>query len=103
MSPLVYSLLIIFVILPLMAIWVFCLFHIVARPDLKVWQKVLWAVGVFVFPLVGAIAYLYAWKKRGPIDETRKYESMSAEEIEDAMWRSQHMTSSDRIERTRLQ
>ena len=103
MSPFVYALLVIFVILPLMAVWLFCLFHILARPDLRIWQKALWAVGVFVFPLVGAIAYLYAWKKHGPIDETQKYSEMSAEDIEDAIWRSQHSTSSDRIEHTRLQ
>jgi phospholipase D-like protein len=91
-----------FVVIPLLAIWVFCLFHIVARPDLKVWAKVLWLVGILVLPIIGAVAYLIAWKKHGPIDDTKEWEDKSARDIEDEMFRSTHMTSADRSENTRL-
>ena len=91
-----------FVILPLVAVWTFCLFHIVARPDLKVWQKVLWALGIFVLPLIGAIIYLIAWKNHGPIDDTKAWEDKSAEEIEEEVWKSENMSATDRFGHTRL-
>jgi hypothetical protein len=91
-----------FVILPLVAVWCYCLFHIVARPDLRVWQKVLWAAGIFALPVIGAIVYLLAWRKHGPIDETDAWADKSAEEIEDAVWQSENMTATDRFGHTRL-
>jgi hypothetical protein len=95
-------LIIFFIVFPLLAIWAWCLFHIIARPDMTVLSKVLWAVGILVLPLIGAIAYLIAYKKHGPVDETKKWEDKSAEEIEDEVFHAQHMTSSDRAQNTRL-
>jgi hypothetical protein len=95
-------LIVFFVIMPLFAIWVWCLFHILARPDLSAWAKALWIVGILVLPLIGAIAYLINYKKHGPIDATKEWEGKSAEEIEEEVFHSTHMTSTDRTENTRL-
>ena len=103
MSSVTYMLIAFFVILPLVAIWCYCLFHIVARPDLKLWQKFAWGAGILVLPIIGAIAYLIAWKQHGPIDDTALWEDKSAEEIEEAVWQSENMTSGDRFSHTRLQ
>ena len=79
-----------------LAIWVWSIIQIVARPDFTVWAKVLWIAAVLIFPIVGTIVYLIYSGKRGPIDETKKWEDMSAEEIEEAQYRASHMTSTDR-------
>jgi hypothetical protein len=79
-----------------LAIWVWSIVQIVARPDFSVLAKALWIAAVLVFPIVGTIAYLVYSAKRGPIDETKKWEDMSAEEIEAAEYRASHMTATDR-------
>ena len=79
-----------------LAIWVWSIIQIVARPDFSVLAKVLWIAAVLVFPIVGTIVYLIYSGKRGPIDETKKWEDMSAEEIEEAQYRASHMTATDR-------
>jgi len=79
-----------------LAIWVWSIIQIVARPDFSVLAKVLWIAAVLVLPIVGTIVYLVYSSKRGPIDETKKWEDMSAEEIEEAQYRASHMTATDR-------
>jgi type VI protein secretion system component VasK len=79
-----------------LAVWVWSIVQIVARPDFRVWAKVVWIAAVLVFPIVGTIVYLIYSSKRGPIDETKKWEDMSAEEIEEAEYRASHMTATDR-------
>jgi type VI protein secretion system component VasK len=101
MSTLEYVILF-FVAFILAAIWVFCLVQIIARPDLNVGAKILWALAILVFPLIGAAAYIIYSSKRGPIDETQIWEEKSAEEIEEAAYRSSHMTASDRTSDRRL-
>jgi hypothetical protein len=103
MSPVLYILLGFFVILPLIAVWVFCAGHILARPDLKMWQKAAWLLGILVLPIVGAAIYLVVWQRHGVIDDTAEWDDKSAEEIEEAVWRDQHMSSTDRMSDTRLQ
>lgn len=44
--------------LPLLMVWAFAFFDIFARRDLSGWAKALWAVGIIIFPWVGAIVYL---------------------------------------------
>jgi hypothetical protein len=95
-------LIVFFVVMPLLAIWVWCLFHILARPDLSAFAKALWIVGVLLLPIIGAVAYLVSYRKRGPIDDTKEWEDKSAEEIEDEVFHSTHMTSMDRSQNTRL-
>ena len=103
MSPVAYVFIGFFIILPLIAVWVYCAAHIVARPDLRVWQKALWMIGILILPIIGAVAYLLMWRKHGPIDETKAWEDKSAEEIEQAVWQSENMSSTDRLGHTRLQ
>jgi type VI protein secretion system component VasK len=98
MSDFLYATLFFFIGLPLLAIWVWCLIQIVARPDLELWSKALWILGILVFPIVGAVVYLISWKKHGPVADTQKWDDKSAEEIEDAVFHSTHMTSEDRLE-----
>ncbi|HWC29961.1 MAG TPA: PLD nuclease N-terminal domain-containing protein [Dehalococcoidia bacterium] len=95
MSFFMYTL-IFMVVFFLAVIWVFCLVQIVARPDLRVWQKVAWIAGILVFPIVGAVAYMIFSAKRGPVDDTKLWEDKSAEEIEANAYRASHMTATDR-------
>lgn len=95
MSPALYAILIFLVALPLMAIWIWCVIHIVARPDLRAWAKALWIIGILLLPVIGAVAYLISWKRHGPVDETKAWEGKSAEEIEEAVFHSTHMSAGD--------
>jgi hypothetical protein len=79
-----------------LAIWIWSIIQIIARPDFRVLTKVLWIAAVLFFPIVGTIVYLVYSGKRGPIDETKKWEDMSAEEIEATEYRASHMTATDR-------
>jgi hypothetical protein len=56
----------VFVIVPLLALWIWCIFDAFARPDLKLTAKVLWAVAVLIFPLAGGVAYLIFRARRKP-------------------------------------
>jgi hypothetical protein len=87
MSFPVYMVVVFFVFL-LVAIWAWCLIHIVSRPDLKGWTKALWSVGILLFPIIGAAAYWISWLRHGPIDETKAWEGKSTEEIEAEVYRS---------------
>jgi hypothetical protein len=91
-------LLLFFVALPLVVVWVWCLVQIVARPDMRLWEKVLWAVGILVLPVVGAIAYIVVAGKQGPVDETKEWEDKSAREIEAEVYQSSHMTTTQRFD-----
>jgi type VI protein secretion system component VasK len=103
MSPVAYVFIGFFILLPLVALWVYCIAHMIARPDLKLFQKALWIVAIIVFPFIGSIVYLFMWRRHGPIDETKAWEDKSAEEIEQAVWQSENMSATDRISHTRLQ
>jgi type VI protein secretion system component VasK len=85
-----------------LAIWVWSIVQIVARPDFSVIAKALWIAGVVILPVIGTIVYLVYSAKRGPIDETQQYADMSAEEIEAAQYRASHMTATDRSGDQRL-
>jgi hypothetical protein len=78
------------------AIWAWSIVQIVARPDFSVPAKALWIAGVLILPVIGTIVYLVYSAKRGPIDETKKWEDMSPEEIREAEYRASHMTTTDR-------
>ncbi len=46
------------VIVPLLIIEAIALFHVVARrPDLRVTRKVMWAAGIVLLPVIGALLY----------------------------------------------
>jgi Phospholipase_D-nuclease N-terminal len=92
----VYAVLVFFIAIPLIAIWVWCVIQIVARPDLQLWGKALWIIGILVLPVIGAVAYLISSRGRAPIDETKDWEGKSAEEIEEAVFHSTHMSATDR-------
>jgi hypothetical protein len=95
MSDAAYAAIVFFVLVPLVAVWVWCVIQIVGRPDMKFWAKALWIVGILVFPIIGAVAFLIYLSKRGPVDETKEWEGKSAEEIEDAVFQSRRMSPSD--------
>ncbi|MDA1361002.1 SHOCT domain-containing protein [Glycomyces luteolus] len=46
--------------LPLMMVWMFALFDIFRRDDLKGWLKALWVVVVILLPFFGTLIYLIA-------------------------------------------
>jgi Phospholipase_D-nuclease N-terminal len=95
MSDAAYAALVFFVLVPLVAIWVFCVINIVGRPDMKFWTKALWIIGILVLPIIGAVAFLIYLSKRGPVDETKEWEGRSAEEIEDAVFQSRPRSTID--------
>ncbi len=97
MSIIAYALLFM-VVLTLITTWVWCLFQILARPDIRVWAKVLWLVGILVLPFIGAPAYIIYAKRRGPVDDTKEWGDKSAAEIEAEVYRSNNMTASQRVD-----
>jgi hypothetical protein len=44
----------------LLIIWVLVLVDAVRRPDLSTTAKVLWVLGVFILPFIGAVIYMIA-------------------------------------------
>jgi hypothetical protein len=44
----------------LLIVWVLVLVDAVRRPDLSTTAKVLWALGVFILPFIGAVIYMIA-------------------------------------------
>jgi heme/copper-type cytochrome/quinol oxidase subunit 2 len=97
MSFLEYMLLF-FVALPIVVIWGWCLVQIVARPDLRVWKKVLWIAAVILLPIIGLVAYFLTAARRGPVDDTDEWEDRSAEEIEKEVYLSTHATAVQRTD-----
>jgi hypothetical protein len=69
MGDYVYLVIGVFVIVPLLFLWLWCVFDAFTRPDLTFTLKALWAITVLVFPLAGAAAYLYFRSKRRPFSE----------------------------------
>jgi hypothetical protein len=67
MGDYVYLLFGLFVIVPLLVLWVWIVFDAFARPDLKLSMKALWAAIVLLFPLVGGIAYLIFRARAKPV------------------------------------
>jgi hypothetical protein len=63
----------------LLLIWVLVLVDIVRRRDLRTSSKVLWALGVLIVPLIGAIVYMIA---RPAQPEDRYVPSESGEGVE---------------------
>ena len=49
---------VLFVMLPLMALWIGCIIDMISRPDLKAITKGIWVVVVLFFPFFGALAYI---------------------------------------------
>ena len=47
-----------FVWIPLLMLWFFCMFDVFGRRDLSGWGKALWILAIFIFPWIGALAYL---------------------------------------------
>lgn len=47
-----------FVYIPIVILWVSALFDMIARPDIRGWGKVGWAILIFALPLLGALTYL---------------------------------------------
>lgn len=52
-----------FIYIPLIFLWFFTLFDLFGRHDLRGLAKVLWAIGILVFPLIGVIVYFIARPK----------------------------------------
>jgi type VI protein secretion system component VasK len=97
MSLIAYAVLV-FAVVALAIIWVWCIVQIVARPDMPIWTKALLLLGTLVFPIVGAAAFLLYVGNRGPVDATEKWEDKPAEEIEEEVFRSENMTASERMD-----
>lgn len=51
------TLLLFFIIIPLIMLWVFALMDLFVRPDIR-WRKVLWLLFIVFVPIFGAIIYL---------------------------------------------
>jgi hypothetical protein len=97
------AVLVFFVALPRLVVWVWCVIHIVARPDLKdVGEGPLehWQPGLAGYRR--PFAYLFSWKRHGRIFWTKAWEGKSAEEIEDAVFHSTNTPATDRSGETPL-
>jgi hypothetical protein len=51
------SFIIFFVFVPLILLWVYALADLFGRRDIR-WRKVLWLLGIIVFPFFGPLIYL---------------------------------------------
>ena len=54
------SMLIFFIIIPLLMIWLFAIVDLFMRPDLSGVAKALWLVGIVILPLIGTLVYFVA-------------------------------------------
>jgi len=46
-----------FVMVPLFMIWAFAIVDLFQRTDLRGWVKVLWLLGILIFPILGTLVY----------------------------------------------
>jgi hypothetical protein len=46
-----------FIFLPIVLLWGFSLTDLFRRRDIR-WRKVLWLLGILVFPIIGSLVYL---------------------------------------------
>ena len=51
------TLILFFIIIPLVLLWVFALMDLFMRRDIR-WQKVLWLIFIVFVPILGSIIYL---------------------------------------------
>lgn len=49
-----------FILIPLIFLWVFALLDLFRRRDLAGWVKGLWAIAIVIFPVVGMVVYFVA-------------------------------------------
>jgi hypothetical protein len=98
MSLLEYMI-IFFIALPIFLVWGWCIVQIVARPDLRVLAKAGWIAAIILLPIIGLVAYFMMSARKGPVDDTEEWEDRSAEEIEDEVYRSTHMTATQRTDK----
>jgi hypothetical protein len=50
-------------------VWLFVVIDMIFRREMRAWAKVLWAIGLLVFPVVGALVYLFV-RPWGPTNVT---------------------------------
>ena len=69
MGDYAYLIVSLLVFVPLLVLWLWCVVDAIARPDLKLPYKVLWAAIVLFLPLIGGIAYLFFRARAKPVVE----------------------------------
>ena len=87
------------VAVPLIIMWIGCMIDVVMRPDVRGIQKVLWALGMLVLPIIGCAAYLITRPKEivametvyddtyvGPGGEIPTTSSAGADVLRDSMY-----------------
>ena len=66
MSDYAYLALSLLIFVPLLTLWIWCIFDAFSRQDLKWSSRALWAIAVILLPFVGGIAYLFFRARRKP-------------------------------------
>jgi hypothetical protein len=78
------------IIVPLLAIWIGCTLHAIARPDLSIAAKFLWIVAVLALPLIGTVLYIIFYRRR------REYiENMPLTDLEKDLYEQPIRTSAN--------
>jgi hypothetical protein len=44
-------------VIPIVILWGYAIYSLIGRPDLSLGAKLLWLVGILVFPIVGSLVY----------------------------------------------
>ena len=66
MSDYAYLALSLLIFVPLLTLWIWCIFDAFSRQDLKLSSRALWAIAVIFLPFLGGIAYLFFRARRKP-------------------------------------
>jgi MFS family permease len=73
------------VLVPLLAMWVLALFHIVAkRSDLSIGWKAIWSATVLLIPFIGVLIYVFvrpSAPSRGPAHKSESVTRKAIDEI----------------------
>jgi hypothetical protein len=74
------------IFIPITILWIACIMDVVGRIDLSGVSKMLWVIGIIIFPVVGSLAYVVL--RPSPMElEVRRDEKMAqlyrrSEEVE---------------------
>jgi hypothetical protein len=72
-----YIVFVMFVLIPLLVIWMGCVIDVVARPHMGFFTKTLWIIGMLVFPLFGCLVYMIT-RPKVEVTETGMYDEIYA-------------------------
>jgi hypothetical protein len=71
-----YLVFVMFVLVPILVIWMGCVIDVIARPNMNFFKKALWVVAMLVFPLFGCLIYMIVRPKEVVVTEPGMYDEL---------------------------